>query len=173
MVEDPTVLNIRRIREEDLSEVRSLRLTALATDPLAFGSTLAREQAFDEATWTDRAHRGATAPLEATWVAEHPSEGLVGMIGVFPTPEEFHMVALWVVPSARGRGVGRRLVRQLLDWCAVTDPARPVLLSVNPRQRAAVSLYLASGFRPTGRVEPLGHTPDEVVHEMRWQPAPP
>jgi ribosomal protein S18 acetylase RimI-like enzyme len=164
----PPLATIRRVLDSDLAACRALRLAALSTDPLAFGSTLERERNFDESTWVDRVHRGATSPNESTWVAEGPDGRLVGMIGVFPKEEKFHVVAMWVAPDHRGRGVGGQLLDGLLRWIVTSDPRATVLLSVNPSQLPAVRLYLSRGFRPTGIVEPLGHTPGVVLHEMVW-----
>jgi ribosomal protein S18 acetylase RimI-like enzyme len=73
---------------------------------------------------------------------------------------------MWVSPSHRGRGIGGALLDTLLDWAARLDPGATVVLSVNPGQRAAAELYRSRGFRSTGVIEPLGHTPGEFVHEM-------
>ena len=46
---------IRRIRAEEGPSLRALRLRALADAPMAFGSTLAREEAFTEDEFRARA----------------------------------------------------------------------------------------------------------------------
>jgi ribosomal protein S18 acetylase RimI-like enzyme len=158
---------IRRLRESDVAALRTLRLAALSADPMAFGSTHAREAAFDEAKWTDRVRQGATSTDGATWVAEADGVGLVGMIVALLQDHAVHVFGMWVDPSYRGQGLGGRLLDVLLEWAAVRAPASPVVLSVNPTQLSAVRLYLGRGFRPTGVVEPIGHTPGVVVHEMR------
>jgi ribosomal protein S18 acetylase RimI-like enzyme len=162
---------IRRLRESDLSAVRELRLAALSTDPLAFGSTFVRESAFDLSIWKDRIRRAATAEREATWVAELERGDLVGMIGVFPKESEFHVYGMWVSPRYRRHGIAAQLLDTLLSWTHEVDPSAEVVLSVNPTQVAAVRLYLGRGFKPSGLVEPLGHTPGAVVHEMRRGPS--
>ncbi len=50
---------ISRVTPADWTRLRTLRLAALAESPEMFGSTLAREQAFDETEWRARAERPA------------------------------------------------------------------------------------------------------------------
>jgi ribosomal protein S18 acetylase RimI-like enzyme len=157
---------IRRIAFADFAAVRALRLRALATDPLAFGSTLAREVAFTEAEWDHRLRTPVHSPDQALWVAEIDPDGLVGMIGVLTVESRFHVVGMWVDPGRRRAGLGGALLDTLLSWTTLQQPARPVVLSVNPSQVGAVQLYLSRGFYATGIVEPLDHTPGAVLHEM-------
>ena len=50
---------VRRIRADEALRLRAFRLRALADAPTAFGSTLAREEAFPESVWHERASAGA------------------------------------------------------------------------------------------------------------------
>jgi len=54
-------MEIRRIRADEGLRLKALRLRALADSPMAFGSTLAREQAYPDALWHERAATGAGA----------------------------------------------------------------------------------------------------------------
>lgn len=53
---------------------------------------------------------------------------------------------LVVAPGARGRGLGRRLVRGLLAWGAA-EGARHAYLQVRDTNAAAIALYRSMGFR--------------------------
>ncbi|EQD36984.1 GCN5-related N-acetyltransferase domain protein [mine drainage metagenome] len=161
---------IRRIRSGDWDALRILRLAALQTDPLAFGSNLRREQESDPQKWKNWATRGSTGTREAIYVAENEAGQLVGMIGSFTEDEQPHVWGLWVHPKSRRKRIGGRLLDQLLGWLASAAPARPVLLEVNPSQEAASSLYAGRGFVRTGRTRPLGHSPPAIVEEMAREP---
>jgi N-acetylglutamate synthase-like GNAT family acetyltransferase len=51
---------------------------------------------------------------DPAWVAEE--EGLIlGSVSLMTHPDSLELVALGVEPARRGRGLGRRLVRALLD----------------------------------------------------------
>ena len=164
---------IRRIRPEDWDALRILRLAALETDPLAFGSNLRREQESDPQKWKNWATRGSTGAREAIYVAENGPGQLVGMIGSFTEDEQPHVWGMWVHPKSRGKGTGGRMLDQLLSWLASAAPARTVLLEVNPSQEAASALYAGRGFVRTGRTRPLGHSPPAIVEEMARKPAVP
>jgi GNAT superfamily N-acetyltransferase len=80
---------------------------------------------------------------------------------------------LYVVPEARGRGVGGKLIEAVINWCRLK---RCTILAamVTPEGQAAhdlIGYYAAHGFRETGRTllyAHLGCTPrDENEYESR------
>ena len=62
-------------------------------------------------------------------------------------PHRVHLARVIVRPDARGRGIGRALVRALLAR-ALADGAKLATLYVYVENAAAVRLYEAAGFRP-------------------------
>jgi GNAT superfamily N-acetyltransferase len=163
-VVDPAV--IRRLRPDEWSAFRDLRLAALRSDPLAFGSTYEREAGYPEDRWKGWTAGGALGAREATFFAESASSEIVGMAGVFPEAEQFHVWGMWVRPESRGQGLGRRLMSAIVRWVESGFPDADLLLQVNPEQAPALNLYRASGFGYTGDESPLGHHPPAVVREM-------
>lgn len=128
-----------------------MRLAALAQDPAAFGSTLAREQAFDDGVWQERAGAGRT-------FLAYLGPDVVGILTYLPVPDrpdERHLVGMWVAPSARRAGVGQALL-DAVQAAAVRDGARRLSLDVADGNDAARRLYERRGFRATGEREPLG-----------------
>lgn len=59
--------------------------------------------------------------------------------------DEGEIRALAVAPQAQGRGVGRALVRAVIDQAA-TCGMRQLMLSTQPAMTAAQRLYVAEGF---------------------------
>jgi ribosomal protein S18 acetylase RimI-like enzyme len=168
---DPTV-QIRRAVPEEWRQWRELRLEALRTDPMAFGSTLEREVPFPPELWQERLARNPSAPGCGSWIAVDASGRWIGMGVTADLEGQVHVFAMWVHPEARGRGVGARLLDAALHELGRSEPERSIVLEVNPRQRAAQALYLSRGFRPTGRSSPLGHHDPEQVVELRRDPPP-
>jgi GNAT superfamily N-acetyltransferase len=160
-------VEVRRIRVDEGLRLRALRLQALADAPLAYGSTLAREQAFEEAVWHERAREGAAGGRYVTYVAEEGTRlcGLAtGMV------DEEHgcrlaLVGMFVDPAVRGRRIGASLADAVAGWARERGAER-LYLGVNAKNEAAIRLYRRCGFRPTGRRDPLEHTPTETVLEM-------
>ena len=70
---------MQRAQPGDWVTLRAVRLAALADAPGAFGSTVGRELAFDEAEW----RRLASAPSFIAWRGDEP----VGLVGVVARPE--------------------------------------------------------------------------------------
>lgn len=66
---------------------------------------------------------------------------------------------LYVLPEARGYGVGGALIEAVKDWCRVQG-CRVVSVVVTPEGQAAHNLieyYRARGFEESGRTILLGH----------------
>ncbi len=162
----PSRIAVRPIHENEWAEYRELRLRALSSDPLAFGSTLQREQAFTPEMWKERISRGRSSLASLSWVAMSPSGRFIGMTVAADVEGTLHLFGMWVDQEVRGSGVGGRLLDVALDWVRRAHPGRLLVLEVNPRQEAAVHLYHSRGFRLTGRSSDLGHTPGERVVEM-------
>jgi ribosomal protein S18 acetylase RimI-like enzyme len=165
-------VTVRRATPAEWRAVRELRLEALRTDPLAFGSTLEREEAFPPELWQERLALNPSAPGCATWIALDSEGGWVGMAITADVEQQIHVFGMWVHPAARGRGAGARLLDAALTELDATQPDRSIVLEVNPRQAIAQALYASRGFRPTGRSSPLGHHDPEQVVEMRRDGAP-
>jgi RimJ/RimL family protein N-acetyltransferase len=152
---------IRRIRTDDIDLVRALRLRALQDAPLAFGSTYAREAAFDRATWESRIAASAAGETHVTFLAEPEAGMAVGAIDE-DDPELAHLFGMWVAPEARGAGLGRELLTAVMAW-AFEQGAGRLAARVEEGNAAATALYVAVGFADTGAREPLGHSDATVA----------
>ncbi len=136
------MIAVRQVGEDDWRQWRELRLAALATDPEAFGSTLAQ--------WSgpnDREERWRRRLADSPFSALIDLDGTPrAMVGAFPDGEHVELVSLWVAPAARGLGLGEAAI------AAVADFARPrdVLLSVRTANAPARRLYERTGFVDAG-----------------------
>jgi RimJ/RimL family protein N-acetyltransferase len=152
-------VRVRRLTPEDWELLREVRLSSLADTPEAFGSTHARESAFDEAEWRDRAGRNG-------WFVGYVGEDLVGIVAGYrePTapPWQRHLVAMWVAPAARGQGLAARLIDAVVDWSR-DDGASEVTLGVADGNEAARAAYLRYGFAPTGETFALHSDPTRNI----------
>jgi len=158
---------VREIQPTEGAQLRAIRLRALADSPSAFCSTLAETATRPPSYWDARA-RGDTGSQESTlFIAEGPN-GWVGLIGCFGEEpgdvRSVELTSMWVDPVYRSRGVGRRLVEQVVDW-ARRRGAGSVWLWVTDGNTAAASLYARCGFRDTGETQP--HPSNPALRECR------
>jgi GNAT superfamily N-acetyltransferase len=135
-----------------------VRLDALNDAPYAFGSTYEGEKDLDEATWRSRINR------RATFVAE--VDGVIAGTVAAPDADAAGpavLVAMWVDPRYRRRGVGDLLVKTVVDW-ATGRGYDDLFLWVTAVNAGAERLYARNGFVRTGASQAV--RPGELEHEM-------
>lgn len=145
-------MEIRFLTPEDAVEWRRLRAEALERDPEAFSSSLEEHTrlSLDEV----KTRLGGTGD---SFVAGAFEEGrLVGMAGFRREmgPKVRHKGGVWgvyVTATKRGRGLGRDLMRAVLERAAKIDGLDQIQLSVTDTQAAALKLYHSLGFETFGR----------------------
>jgi GNAT superfamily N-acetyltransferase len=153
-------MEIRRIRSDEGLKLRAVGLRALADSPLAFGSTLAREESFPDAIWHERAARGAAGENAVTIVAEQDgllvgmATGLLG--GESPDHIQPTIVGVFVEGAARRQGVGLGLVGNIVYWARGRGSAR-LYVWITSGNAAAMALYGRCGFELTGARRPSAH----------------
>jgi GNAT superfamily N-acetyltransferase len=152
-------LSIRRAGPEDWAVLRELRLNALSGSPSAFGSTYEGERLLRDDEWRERLTRRGRVSLIA-FLGDLP----VGITGGFVEDAGYaEVVSMWVVPAARGTGVGDALVDEVLNW-AREQGASEARLWVTRGNDVAERLYARHGFERNGDVQPLPSNPcvDEI-----------
>lgn len=168
---EPEQVRVAVAGPEDWQVVRQLRLSALADTPDAFGATLEEESEQPAAWWRGRLEPGApgttlVASLVDTAGVPRPA-GLVVLAPSVHGPEsDAGIYAVWVAPSARGRGVGDALLAAVVDHARQSGYAR-VVLDVGDVNEAAQALYARHGFTRTGRTGTLPAPRTHVTeHEL-------
>ena len=145
---------------DDWPAWREIRLRALLDSPSAFGSTYAREIGFAESDWRRRLEEP-----DAVSVLVLDDGRPVGMGGAYQDqPGWLHVVAMWVDPVARGRGVAHLLLRALEGWAA--ERGLGLHLDVNTANAVARRFYERYGFVGTGETRPLREGAAEVKERM-------
>ncbi|MFZ0178704.1 MAG: GNAT family N-acetyltransferase [Candidatus Dormiibacterota bacterium] len=93
--------------------------------------------------------------LVLVWLGEHP----VGCGALkFHADEPAELKRMWVAESARGLGIGRRLLSEL-ERLAAAEGARTVRLETNGTLTEAIALYRSAGYVevPAFNNEPYAH----------------
>jgi ribosomal protein S18 acetylase RimI-like enzyme len=151
---------LRRVVAGDGPRIKSVRLRALESDPTSFASTFAKEAAYPDADWVDWAAGDAEGEEMATVLALQ-AETAIGVVAAYRDENEtslYHVIAMWVAPEHRGRGLGRRLLSAIEDWIARSG-GTAVQLDVADTATEALSLYQSTGYVPDGHRSPSPHAP--------------
>ena len=163
------MVEIRALPPTDWRLVREVRLRSLRESPQAFTSTYAREKAFDESTWRDRA-------TTCRWFAAVEDGRAVGVAGGVDgwsdDPGRRELVGMWVEPAHRGRGISRELLGAVSDW-ARSVGATVLSLGVRSSNRDARAAYLRMGLLPAGTTPMVGGDPNDSIEIMELDLEPP
>ena len=150
-------MKVRQLNEHDAADFWALRLRAFRDEPESFGSSY--EESAGRAL-TDVARD--LHPGEGHFVLGAFSPGLVGIAGLRREPrrKRSHRAELWgmyVSPEARGQGVGRALLDDMLRRARAAAGLEQIILTVMAHNQAAIALYRAVGF------EVYGHAPRAML----------
>jgi GNAT superfamily N-acetyltransferase len=145
---------VRPLAAHEWRAYRDLRLRALADAPDAFGSTLEREHARDDAHWQARLEAGVTSGRDLPLVAEAGGEPAGLAWGTMDPAGTAHLIQMWVAPERRGHGCGGRLLDAVAAW-ARERGAHTLALMVTQGNASAEGLYARAGFVQTGPPTPL------------------
>jgi len=84
------------------------------------------------------------------WVYEDTQCGDIIAYGVMTfAVDECHLMNITVRPELQGQGIGRRLLRDLVEMSRLAGAVK-VLLEVRPSNAAALELYRSEGFEQVG-----------------------
>ena len=163
--------SIRLLSRADAALYREIRLEALRLSPEAFGSTFEAEAAQPLAFFSERLDSGAKmfGAFDGSEIA-----GIAGL-RLNQSMKEAHkglLVSMYVRPSARNSGVGRRLIETILDYAR--GRVELIQLSVVSENQPALRLYSRLGFAEYGierrALKQDGRYYDEVLMAIDLKP---
>jgi len=163
-----STVTVRDLRRDEHELWRRLRMAALAESPDAFRATLADVQDRTEVDWrrevdpVDPSNSGLLligeldgTPVATAYVSRRSSE-----------PDLAGLGGMWVMPEARGQGVGAALIDAALSWAA-GHGCVSIELSVTVGNERARRLYERAGFQVTGERRALRESSNLEIELMR------
>jgi ribosomal protein S18 acetylase RimI-like enzyme len=145
---------------------KTIRLRALQSDPIAFGSTYAKESKLTDEEWVERSQRWSSEG--SIGYLAFDGENACGIVACYPDEKDSqraHVVSMWVDPAWRRAGVGAVLINGLTAW-ASSRKMRELILMVTHVNTGAIDFYERLGFRKTGKTEPYPNDPAITEYEM-------
>jgi putative acetyltransferase len=133
------MIEVRAVSGADLPQVLGLVADVLGEFGLEFGKGSPTDAELHGLPASYSSHGGAF------WVARRDTE-LVGTCGVFPVaPLTFELRKMYLRSSARGLGVGKRLLDVAVEWTRARAAKHIVLDTIDEMTRA-IAFYEANGF---------------------------
>jgi len=143
-------MNIRRLQENDAEAFRELRTRALREHPEAFGESvegfLARP--------LEQLRETLGSPSEDLFALGAFNDELKGFLMFHRPPLErtktrhrAHVAAMYVVPEARGQGLAKALLTELIKQAKSFEGLEYLVLGVTMSNISAIRLYESLGFK--------------------------
>jgi len=136
---DGAVVEIREVTADDVPAVVAHVTEVLAEFGLTFGTGSPTDDQLRGLPGSYRDHGGMF------WVA-YVDGALVGTAGVFPVePGTFELRKMYLRPTTRGLGIGKRLLDTCIEWTRAQGGDRIGCDTIDAMQRA-IAFYEANGF---------------------------
>lgn len=153
---------IRKLTEDDIEALWSLRLKALRDNPEAFGSTYEETLQRGKESYRQRLRQ---PHAETFYIGAFEEDSLVGMVGFFreagtKSLHKGYIISMYTAPEQRGRGVGKALVTEAIAQARTIPGVEQLHLAVVTTNTAARQLYRSLGFEVYG-LEPRALKQDE------------
>lgn len=162
-------ISIRQLTEDDWRKFSQVRLRALKTDPMVFGSTYERESKFAENDWRERL-RASDSAIFVIFDDEKP----IGMTGVSifrddPTKRTAIFWGSWLEPDYRIKGISDLMYKTRLDWAKNYPGIERIIVSHRASNLASKYANQKHGFVFTRTHEKVwidGAVEDEICYEL-------
>ncbi|WP_223827327.1 ribosomal protein S18-alanine N-acetyltransferase [Undibacterium oligocarboniphilum] len=118
--------------------------------PADLDEILAIEEAAYSHPWSRGNFSDSFANGDTAWGLRNAASELVGYFFVMPVVDELHLLNFAIQVENQRQGLGRIMLRYLLDYARARH-MDSVLLEVRQSNVRAIQIYLADGFQEIGR----------------------
>jgi len=157
---------IRPLRLDEWEALRDIRLEALRDHPGFFFGTLERELSRTEADW-----KGWLTQDKKCAFGLFSDADLVGLISIVqdredPSGQIAIIVANYIKPAHRGKGLARQLYQACFDWALTQPYLKTIAVSHRDDNNASRGTILSCGFQEAGRDDMVW--PDGITAQNIW-----
>ncbi len=150
-------VTIIKLPSEEWRRYKELRLEALQDSPTSFGTSYVEAAADPDGTWEEILEKVQSSDGQWLRFAE-ANQKLIGMVGAYKersnkTRHRANIIAVYVSPSMRGKGIARRLAETLIQDIGADPEIIAIDLDVTAGNHAAERLYTSLGFKEIGYKE--------------------
>ena len=143
---------VRKLTEDDLDALWTLRLRALKDNPEAFGSTYEETLARGKTSMQQRLRAGED---ETFYLGAFEESRLIGKVAFFreegtKSRHKGYVISMFVAPESRGLGAGKALLQELIARARQIEGLEQLHLAVVTTNQAAYQLYRSLGFEVYG-----------------------
>lgn len=138
----------RILKESDAPMYQELRLTALRTNPEAFGSTYDQESKFSLETVIERIRLNKNKFVIGAFKEDGALSGIVTFVretGI-KTSHKGNIYGMYVSQEIRGKGIGKLLLLDLIEQARKCEGLEQLNLTVVSNNESAKKLYKSVGF---------------------------
>jgi ribosomal protein S18 acetylase RimI-like enzyme len=171
-------MHIRQITSQDAAAYRNLRLEGLRNHPEAFSESVEEFAARAVGDIAAMIGDNPASPDGFILGAFDDKDRLVGVVSLARESflKERHKAILWgmhVSADYRRRGIGRRLVEELVTRARDYGDIEQIILNAATRNTPAVRFYESLGFRSFGRepnalhVGDLSYDQEHMILDLR------
>ena len=147
---------MKRLREDDWPDLRSMRLKALKSDSSVFASSYEKESAMTEADWKRRLQTENDAAIFLLYEDDVP----VGMTGIGvdrndSTKRRAILWGSWLEPRLRGKGLSHLMFAERIAWARQHPTIERITVFHRASNAAARHAILKHGFLATQELDEL------------------
>ena len=155
-------MEIRRIEANEWEVFKSLRLTSLLKDGNQFGQSYEQVKDYSDARWKEETKKAAES-TDFFLVLAFEETKPIGITGCVRTKDFGKIIAVWLDPTHRGKGIGRLLVSAIMDIAK----CELYKLTVVEDNQPAIKTYENLGFTATGftYMNPKGFKEIEMIRK--------
>lgn len=162
-------ISIRQLYENDWREYSRIRLKALQTDPLVFGSNYEKESQMTADDWKSRLQSTDSATFMLFAGVTPIGITSVGIDREDASCKTALLWGTWLEPQYRGKGLSDLIYKTRIEWAMARPTVEKIIVSHRASNLASKHANQKHGFVFTHTLEKVwvdGETEDEVCYEL-------